>query len=38
VNKLNSIHLFAIIFSGALVLSVFALRIIDKQPFQFSAK
>lgn len=37
VNAFNRLHLFAVVFTGSVLLSVFAIRLIDKRPFQNTA-
>lgn len=36
-NIFNGIHLFVVIFLGIILMSVFALRLIDKEPFYYTA-
>lgn len=36
-NAFNGIHLFIVIFLGIILMSVFALRLIDEEPFPFTA-
>jgi len=37
-NLFNSIHLFIIVFAGTLIFTIFALRIVNRQSFCFTAK